>query len=169
MANQRFFYNNNGDIADKAAIDTSAGAGSAGLIPCLGGDGRLNINMMPTSIGQDVESVVASEALAAGDFVNLWNDTTLKCRKADATTNGKRANGFVLAAVDSGATASVYRQGENNQLTGMTIGAKQFLHTTAGGRTETAPSGSGNYVQNLGIAISATTVFFEERDGFTLA
>jgi len=166
MAAPKYLYNNSGRVTEKAGVTTS----TADSIPALDASGKLNIDMMPTGIGADTISATASEALTAGNFVNIYNDSGItKCRKADATTAGKEANGFVLANVDSEATATVYLQGLNNQLTGLTIGAKQFLATSAGGRTETAPSSAGNVVQYLGTANSATAMFFMERDSLVCA
>jgi hypothetical protein len=163
MAGEKFLQLQSG----KATTVTSTQAGGSGnenKIPSLDAAGKLDITMMPTGIGADTVTAEASEALSAGNFVNLYVDTTLKVRKADATAAGKEANGFVLSAFDSAATATIYRQGVNTQLTGMTIGARQYLATTPGSRTETAPSTTGNVVQFLGKATSATELFFEERD-----
>jgi hypothetical protein len=74
---------------------------------------------MPTGIGADTASITASEALAAGDLVNIYDSTGAKCRKADASTSGKEAHGFVLAAVESAASATVYFEGSNTQVTGI--------------------------------------------------
>lgn len=55
-------------------------------------DGTLDPSLMPTGIGADTASIVASEALAAGDFVNVWSDVGVaKVRKADAAAeeNGR--------------------------------------------------------------------------------
>lgn len=56
-------------------------------------------------------TIAASESLSAGDFVNIWSDAgTPKVRKADASTSGKEAVGFVLSAVTSGSQATVYTE-----------------------------------------------------------
>jgi len=128
---------------------TSAGAGDSGKIPALGATGKLDQSFMPTGIGADTASITASEALAAGDFVNIYDATGAKCRKADASTAGKEAHGFVLAAVENAAEATVYFEGTNDQVTGLTPG-KQYLSSTPGLCTATAPSGSGNVVQRVG-------------------
>lgn len=113
------------------------------------------------AVGADTATITASENLAAGDFVNIWNDTgTAKARKADATTAGKEAHGFVLATVTSGAAATVSFAGRNTAVTGQTPG-DVWLATTAGLASGTAPSGTGNVVQQLGVAISATSINFE--------
>lgn len=145
---------------EETAIATSAGAGDAAKIPKLDGSGRFDVSMMP--VGTDVAAitVTTSESVAAGDWVNLWNSTGLKARKADATAAGKEAHGFVLAAFGSAASATVYLDGVNTGVTGRTVGARQFLHTTAGGSTETAPTTTGNVDQVVGIAYSATAIAF---------
>lgn len=146
---------------------TSAGAGDSGKLPALDGAGKLDITTMPAGIGAPTAAITTSEALAAGDFVNIWTSTGTKARKADATTSGKRAHGFVLASVLSGGSATVYFAGANTAVTGQTVG-DVFLTTTAG-LAGAAPSGSGNLVQNLGVAISATNIEFSNNSPFVLA
>lgn len=142
------------------ATVASAGAADADKIAQLGADGKLDTTVMPTGIGPDTKSITTSEALAAGDLVNIHNSSGAKVRKADATTAGKHAHGFVLAAFGSGVAATVYFEGENTAVTGLTPG-DQFLHTTAGLSDETPPSATGNVVQRVGLATSATSLNFE--------
>ena len=118
--------------------------------------------------GADTGTVTTSEALAAGDLVNIWNSSGAKARKADATTAGKEAHGFVLAAFGSGVPAAVYFEGTNTAVTGLTPGP-QFLNTTAGAASSTAPSGSGNVVQRVGVAVSATAFNFQLNSPIVLA
>lgn len=161
MAGDKYLYNNAGTITEKASIQSSAGAGDAGKIPALDAAGKLDNSMMPVGIGADTASIVSSENLAAGDFVNIYNNAgTANVRKADATTAGKEAHGFVLSAVTSPAAATIYFEGTNTQVTGQTPG-NVFLSTTPGAATSTAPSGSGNVVQKLGVATSATAINVE--------
>lgn len=147
---------------------TSAGAGDASKVVILDGSGRLSSTMMPVGFGVDAVSVTASEDLSAGDFVNIWNSTGAKVRKADATTSGKEAHGFVLAAVASGSLANVYFEGTNTAVTGQTPGPV-FLSTTAGQATSTAPSAAGNVVQRVGFAVSSTSINFQSNDPIVLA
>ena len=109
----------------------------------------------------------ASEALGAGDLVNIWNDSgTTKARLADASAS-KQADGFVLVNVDSGDPATVYSQGANDQLSGLTGGEEQYLSANVpGGVTATAPTGSGNLVQRVGKAYSATALEFKKGTVF---
>lgn len=161
---------NGGRLQEKAAVDSSAGVGDAGKIPALDSTGRLNQNMMPVGFVDDVASLVASETLAAGDLVSVWNDAgTPKVRKADATTSGKEVDGFVMEAVTLGNPGNVYFEGINNQLAALTPGSRYYLSTTAGGITATPPSGAGNVVQYVGRAISATELSFEPDQGVIVA
>jgi hypothetical protein len=125
--------------------------------------------MMPVGIGADTAAITASEALAAGDFVNIWDNTGARARKADASTAGKEAHGFVLATVSSGAVATVYFEGTNTQVTGQTPGMVYLSASTAGRATTTPPSAAGNIVQSLGFATSATAINFQAGTTITLA
>lgn len=156
------------DLTIVNAKTSSAGAGDAGKLPALDAAGRIDVTMMPIGLGADTALITTSEALAAGDFVNIWNSTGAKARKADATVAGKEAHGFVLAAAGSGAAATVYFESTNTSVTGQTPGVV-FLSTTAGLGTSTPPSGSGNVVQRIGFAISATAINFQSQIPLVLA
>lgn len=157
-----------GTITEVATPVTSAGSGDSGKIPSLDASGRLDTTFMPSGIGADTWQGTTSEAVSAGDLVNIWNSTGAKIRKADATTAGKRAHGYVLAAAASGASATVYFEGTNAQVTGLTPG-ELWLSTTPGAATSTPPSGSGNVVQRVGFGTSATSLNFQAGDPITLA
>lgn len=165
----KYLRNNAGILTETEATASSAGAGSAGKIVALDGAGRIAENMMPVGIGADTSTITASENLAAGDFVNVHNDTGAKVRKADASTAGKYAHGFVLSAVTSGNPATVYFEGSNTAVTGATVGEVFLSATTAGGFTSTAPSGSSQVVQKIGVATSATNINFEWLQPIVLA
>jgi len=171
MAGDKYIKNSGGTLTEQAAIQSSAGAGDAGKLVALDAAGLLAQSMMPTGIGPDTKDIPTSENLAAGDYVNIWDDTgTAKVRKADGSSIGKEAHGFVLAAVTSPANAAVYFEGKNNQLSGLTPGATYFLSAvTPGAGTATAPSAAGNIVQRVGRSISATEVSFEAAQPIVLA
>ena len=168
MAAKKFLRLVNGVLTEIFGVQTSAGAGNAGDLVSLDNSGRIDNSMMPVGIGADTATITASETLAAGDWVNVWNDSGAKVRKADATTAGKEAHGFVLAAVTSGNPATVYFEGTNTQVTGQTPGPV-YLQTTAGTGGATATSASGNLVQQVGVALSATSVNFERGTPVVLA
>jgi hypothetical protein len=170
MAGNKYLKNASGNITEEAAIQTSAGAGDAGKIPALDSAGKLDNSMMPTGIGSDTKQIVASEALSAGNLINVYDNAgTLNMRKADATTAGKEANGFVLSSVSSSATGTAYFEQVITGLSGLTVGAQYYLATTAGTATSTAPSTSGNIVQKIGRALSATELLFQPQAPITLA
>lgn len=190
---QKVITNNAGQLQEVASISTSAGAADAGKIIATnasgqidgsflnatvssspnklvmtGGDGKIDVSVLPTGVGADTAVINASEALAAGDLVNIWNNSgTANVRKADASTAGKEAHGFVLAAVASGQPATVYFEGTNTQMTGLTPG-RQYLSTTPGKTSATAPTGSGQVVQVVGFAVSATAMNFQSSPPIVL-
>lgn len=172
MAGNPFLSLISGVITVVRGVQSSAGAGDAGKIPALDATGRLDSSMMPVGVAAETTAAVASEALSAGNAVNLWNDAgTLKARKADASTTGKEANGFVLATVSLGDTATVYGPSQaNTQVTGLTVGAKLWLDpATPGGVTDTPPSTAGQTSQYVGKATAATAYVFDPADPITLA
>lgn len=167
----KFIFQNAGVLTEKAFITTSAGVGDSGKGIGLDNTGRIDNSMMPVGIGAETQVIAASEALAAGDFVNIWNSgDTVKVRKSDATSSGKEAHGFVLSAVISGANATVYFLSQTNtSLVGLTPGTKYFISTTAGTISVTPPAGTGNVVQSVGYAGSATALVFRPSDPIVLA
>lgn len=169
MPGDKYISNNAGTLTEKAAIQSSAGAGDAGKIVAADASGRIDMSLMPTGVGQDIKLIAASEALSAGDFVNIWNSAGAKVRKADASVSGKEAHGFVLAAVASGANATVFFEGANTQVTGQTPGPVFLSAATPGAATATAPTGSGQVVQRIGFAVGTTEVNFQSQPPIVLA
>lgn len=168
MTGNKYLSNNAGVITEIASNQASAGSGDAGKLVALGASGTLDLTMMPSGIGPDTQTISASENLTAGALVNVWNSTGAKVRNADATVAGKEAHGFVLASVSSGASATVYFIGNNSGLTGLTPGV-QFLQTTPGTVSTTPPSATGNVVQRVGFATSATNLNFDSQPPIVLA
>jgi len=164
MANDGKFLNlENGKKKLDSAIETSAGAADGNKVAMTDSTGRFDTSLMPVGIGADTQDIISFEDLVAGDFVNIFDDGgTIKVRKADAT-NGRDANGFVLAGVTAPALATVYFEGTNTQLSGMTPGARQYLGT-AGGVTGTPNTTSGQLHQYLGKSSSATELNVEMAD-----
>ncbi|MEN3338305.1 MAG: hypothetical protein V7647_1981, partial [Acidobacteriota bacterium] len=114
-------------------------------------------------------TIQASEAIAAASFVNIYSSSGAKVRKANATDDTKPVNGFAPAAIANGASGSVQGAGcKVTGLAGLTPGATYYLDTAAGGITVTPPSGSGNLVQEVGVAVSATEILFNPKVGVTL-
>jgi len=170
MAAQKYLDVVSGVPTQRQASDSSAGAGDAGKIVALDATGKIDSTMMPVGMAPEADSATATEDISAGDLVNLYASSGLKARKADATTAGKEATHFALSAVSNGQSGTFYRPSQTNtQVSGLTAGTTYFLSTTAGLTTSTAPSGSGNVVQRVGKAISATSLDFEPQSHIVLA
>lgn len=171
MAAKKFLRNSAGVLTEVAGVQTSAGAGNAGDIPSLDDTGRFDNSMMPAGFGAETITLVASEALTAGDFVNIFDDAgTTKVRKADASGGiAKKADGYVLANVLIAGNATVYYGNVNNQKSGLTKATRQYLSgSTPGGTTETAPTTAAYIVQVLGKSTIATEMVVEIQDPIVL-
>lgn len=192
MATAKYLKHNAGRVDEVVATVESAGAGNAGEIPALNAsgvladtvlnaattgasktlklkpDGKIDDAVMPSAYGPDVATIQASEALSAGNYVNIHDVTgAFRVRKADAS-NGREAHGFVLAGVSSGNPATVYFDSTNTQVTGQTAGPV-YLSATPGTGAAAAPSTSGHIVQRIGLAHSATAVNFAYNPPILLA
>lgn len=158
-----------GTISEKEATVVSAGAGDAGELVALDGTGRLDESVLPVGLGADTAQLTASEALAAGDFINVHDvGGAFRMRKADAA-NARPAHGFVLAGVLNAAIGTAHFEGTNTQVAAMTPGRVFLSDVTPGGAQAAAPAGAGEIVQELGVATSATTIKFEPQPHVLLA
>jgi hypothetical protein len=160
MSTNRFLGLVNGVKTWFTAIGVSTGAPDANKIAMTDSSGRFDASLMPSGIGAATQAMTASEALAAGDFVNIYSNAGVpNARKAD-NSNNRPANGFVLAAVANAGTATVYLGGMNNARSALTPGLLYFLGV-AGAITTTAPSTVGAIIQEIGSASSSTTIQFD--------
>lgn len=160
----------NGKLTQIEATVVSAGAGDAGEIVALDSSGKIDVSVLPTGVGPNVKVILASEAIGAGKYVNIYdNGGTPNVRLAD-NSNGREAHGFVKDAVASAANATVYFEGTNDDLSALTPGARQYLGT-AGGVTATPPTFAGGAAihQLVGSAISATEIDTDIDDCVVLA
>lgn len=164
MAGLNYLDRESGRFKRRQAINESAGSGDANKLVGTNAAGEVDISFMPSGFGAETVSMVASESLAEGDFVNPWNDTgTLKARKAD-NSNDRPARGVVVAAFSSSATAVVYvGQKLVTGYTGLTPGGECWIGT-AGRATQTPPSGDGVLSQSIGFAVNATTILAQIND-----
>jgi hypothetical protein len=96
----------------------------------------------------------ASESLAAGDWINI---SASFVRKASSDNTTKQCHGFVIAAVSSGSAATIYYNGINPALTGLTVGARYFL-SASGAESVNAPTITGQLSQEVGVAVSTTAI-----------
>jgi hypothetical protein len=160
----------NGKITQVEATVVSAGAGDAGEVVALDSTGKIDVSVLPVGVGPNVKVILASENIGAGKYINIFDDAgTPKVRLAD-NSNSREAHGFLLDAVVAAANATVYFEGTNNDLSGLTAGARQFLGT-AGGVTATPPTfaGGATISQLVGSAISATEIDTDIDDCIVLA
>lgn len=155
--NKFISINTDGDLQEEQAINVSAGAGDADKIVSTNADGKIDETLIP---GSETLTLMASENLTAGDWVNVWNDAgTPKMRKADASNGmSHEAHGFVLSTITSGATGKFYGEGINTQVSGLTVGGTYFLGDTPGTESATPPTTSGYILQKLGVAVGATAI-----------
>ena len=150
-------------ISEYVPIETSTGVSDADKVVATNASGKIDITLLPDGIGSNTKVLVASEALTAGDFVNFWSDSgTIKARKADASQGTtKKAFGYVKANVLINGDATVYFEGTNTSLIGLTPLSQYFLSATPGAVTATAPTTAGHIRQPLGNALSATELSVE--------
>jgi hypothetical protein len=143
-----------------AATQVSAGAANAGDLVALGSDGKIDSSMVTGGSGPSTTPYVASEAIGAGKFVNIYSNAgTMNIRLAD-NSNARPAHGFVIAAVANAGTGSVYElDAVNTALTGLTPGSNYFLGTAGGAITpalDAATATTGSIDQKLGFAKSTS-------------
>lgn len=154
-------------VTQESTVDSSAGAGDSGKIPSLDASGKLDSTFMPTGFGSDTITLTAGEALSASDLIYINGSGQML--KADADSASKAAVGFVLASVSNGGSGTAYfGSGLITGLTGLTIGIPYYLSQTAGGITSTAPTGTNVIQQQVGVPVSATTLYFEPQPAILL-
>jgi hypothetical protein len=120
--------------------------------------------------GDRAIDLTASAAFAGGEFCNIHaSGGAAKIRKADATDDTKPVNGFVPAAILSGATGTMIAPGARlTGLSGLAPGSTYYLDASPGAITVTPPAAAGNLVQEVGVALSATDLLFNPKPGVTL-
>lgn len=121
-------------------------------------NGQTRQFLLTAAGGGSTATLVADEAITAPSLVSV--KANFHIVHANAST-GLPANGFITTTVGSGAVAIVYGGGVVGGFSGLTGGSAFLSYTTPGGVTSTPPaSGSGDYAQLVGYAISATTIVF---------
>ena len=165
MAGKKYMQLINGKKALTKSKDVSAGAADAGEIVALDSEGKIDPTMLRDI---DNKNVPSFEDLATGDYVNLFDDGgVVKARKAD-NSNNRPAHGYIKETVVAPAAVTVYFEGANANLSGLTEGARQYLGVT-GGIVETPldptnVADDGKIHQLLGVAISDTEVNTDIQD-----
>lgn len=156
MATQKVVAVNAGQYIEVTPNITSAGAGDSGKLIALNAAGAIDITAMPAGIGGNVQTMTASEAIAAGAAINVASSGQV--RNANATDATKPCHGFSTGSISSAATGPiVLGSGINTSSSSLTAGAPVYLATTSGAVTATAPAATGNLLQQVGFALSATS------------
>lgn len=150
-------------LETEVASNDGGAAGAAGDIVALDGSAKIPVAFFPAGFGVDTALIATSEALLAGDYVNVHVSSGTKVRKADASTaaGAKRAHGFVLANTAFPGTALVYFSGQNTAVTGLTPGLMYVLSdVTPGGVLALAsgPTTAGHLLQIVGTCIDAAII-----------
>jgi len=167
MAAKSFLRLVGGKIAAIQAAVTSAGAANDGDIVALDGTGKLDVSVLPVGVGPDIKILPVADltGLAAGDYVNIFDDGGTESVRLADNSNGRPAHGFVKAAFADGASATVYFEGPNTDLSGLVSG-RVYLGT--GGDVIQTPlepiADAGSIHQLLGVTVSATEVNTDIQD-----
>ena len=109
-----------------------------------------------------VFSFLAGATLAIGDVVYMGTDGEVLKADADAVTS-MPAIGICVGAGTDGNAVDVLVQGimhDTSAFATFTVGADIFVSGTTGAVTATAPTGSGDTVQKVGVALHADMVYF---------
>ena len=173
MAGQGFLARVAGRTKQIFGIQTSAGVGDAGKLVATNSVGVIDVTMLPAGVGQNIVVTPTTEALAVGAFVNLFatagSPNVWNARNADNSSN-REAWGYVIAAVTSGASATVYRLGTTNaNMSGLTIGGDYWLGTVGSVIAAALdPTVTGKTDQYIGRAKSATELVTEQFEAILL-
>jgi hypothetical protein len=105
--------------------------------------------------------IVATEAIAAKDFVNLYDAAgALRVRKADASNPAKAAHGYVSAAVAIGNQGRVEFSGINTAAVLATAAQVWLSDAVPGAFTDVPPATPGHILQPLGPALLGVGIPF---------
>jgi hypothetical protein len=148
------------DTEVQAALDTLDDHGHSTL-----GDGTGVVTLVSTDVVVKIQvSNDSGSGMSKGDVCYISGDSSgvpqVTLADADAAATCSKALVIINETIDNGADGEAIVFGVITGMSGLTAGAIQYVHTTAGDATETAPSGSGDIVRILGYAISTTEIFF---------
>lgn len=162
MAAQRFIVLASGKLREVAAVIASLGAADGEKVPALDTNGRLHPSVMPIGVTPEVTILEASESIAAGRLVNIYDDLGVaKARLADKT-NGRKCDGYVLEGVSIGQQVPVYHEGSNTAVAALTPGARYYLDAT--GQITATPAEAPDIHQFIGKAVATDKLVFEPDD-----
>jgi hypothetical protein len=155
------------DDANQSFIEVpfvdQGGSGNANKPVMTNAEGFIDPTMLASA---EVKTGTAFEAITAKQLVYFRSDGQVA--KSSAAVGGHKAQGWAANSASVGQPVTVYQEGTIGDLSGLTPEATVFLSaTTAGGFTQTAPTGTGVLLQVVGVALSATELNFT-NSGITL-
>lgn len=152
-----------GDLNNTIIGNSTAAAGTFTSVT-IAEDGKIDFSNTAPGTSGDATGVIfsftAGATLAVGDVVYLGTGGKVLLADADAATS-MPALGICTSASTDTNPVDVMVQGVM-KLTGwsFTIGNDIFVSTTAGDVTATAPSGTGDTVQKVGVATASDAAYF---------
>ena len=159
---------------DNVVEDTSPQLG--GFLDCNGFNitdvHELRIDAIPdtdhTANGLTTNSINAGVTTAIGELLYLASDGEWALADADAEATASGSLAISLAVGSDGSPLLVALAGSfvRDDTYAWTVGADLYVSTTAGGLTETAPSGTGDIVRIVGQAVSADVVYFNPDSAY---
>jgi hypothetical protein len=153
-----------GGTVDDTVIGGTTPAASTFTTVTIAEDGKIDFSNTAPGTSGDATGVIfsftAGATLAVGDVVYLGTGGKVLLADADAATS-MPALGICTSASTDTNPVDVMIQGIM-KLTGwsFTAGDNIFVSTTAGDVTSTAPSGTGDTVQKVGVATASDAVYF---------
>ena len=145
-----------GSLLVSGSITSTSGGGGSGAGFPFAGTALITGSIVLTS-GSGFPSLLASETLAAGDFVNIFSGGV---RKASSDNTARQAHGFVTTAYSATNAVVVFYSGLLTGISGLTAGTRYFL-SASGTESPNAPTLTGQLSQELGVAISTTALLFQ--------
>ena len=153
--------------ADAAAARALLGLGTAAVLDAAGGSGDLLREVLDSAPSTDhaasgpQASLTAGEAVVFGEVCYVKSDGKLWKSDADAATT-MPAMFMALATIGADA-AGLFMVGPGfvrDDTWAWTVGGLIYADTTAGALSQTAPTGSGDQRQVVGIATHADRMYF---------
>lgn len=135
-----------------ASFALNAGGGSGTGFP-FAGTALITGSIVLTS-GSGFPSLLASETITPGDYVNVFSGGV---RRASSTDLTKQAHGFVTGSYVATNPVVVFYSGLNTNVSGLTAGAIYFL-SASGTENTVPPTATAQLSQQIGVAISTTAV-----------
>ncbi len=167
----------NGGTIDGAVIGSSSAAAITGTTVTattlvVGGDIQIDgtPNTDDTWSGPSTNSFNAGATIAQWEAVYLDSSSTWQLTDADAVATAAGMIALATAAGSAGNPLRVTLPGSfvRNDSWNWTVGGTVYLSTTAGGLTQTAPTGSDDVQRVCGWAVNADTIFWNPSPDYAV-